>query len=239
MIFSHLSDLHKKKEIKQIVGYLNERYPQSVALVTGDCVDNGKRSEFDKVEGWLQGLNKLILPGNHDFRYMGNLLFPQKKKVLKDWKETLGKYEPSVQACKGLRYEYVGDKTIFIGIDSNDSKAAFARGYVSPELCQELRGLLKRLKGYTRIVGLHHHPLKDSFLMELENSGLLMGALCGECEVLIFGHEHELYKRENKLGVGLIVSSHSTVEKFGANLCINMFKVESKMDIRHWLEVVS
>lgn len=238
MIFSHLSDLHVNPNIKKIVVHLKERYPGSIALITGDCANNARRSEFEKVEGWLEGIGKLILPGNHDYRWQGNLLYPQKKKVLKNWSETLGQYEPICEVRKGLKYEFLGEKIVFIGIDSNDSKAAFARGYVSRELCQELRGLLKKFKDYTRIVGLHHHPLKDSFLMELENGKLLMKALSGECEVLIFGHEHELYKRENKFGVGLIVSSHSTVEKFGDNLCVNMFKVESKMDVRHWMEVV-
>ena len=236
----HISDVHNEDTLPQIVDYIAENHPTAVTISTGDHADNATRKEFESVYEQYEKIHRIVMPGNHDRRYAGNIEYPEPENVRQDWGETLGEFEAEVPERDGLRYEHIAPGVVFIAIDSNDSKSLFARGYVSPELCRDLKVLLDDLEGRTRIVALHHHPFDNDYLTALENSNLLMKALSGRCEVLLFGHEHKLYVERNTHGIPLVLGSHKTTEPLNGKkaIGINVIDIKSKTDIKHWIDII-
>jgi 3',5'-cyclic AMP phosphodiesterase CpdA len=81
-----LSDLHiggayfEQEIFDTIVNEVNTNLNPDVILITGDLTDEGLSSQFTQASVEIKRLthvcpNVIILPGNHDYRHSGYLLF--------------------------------------------------------------------------------------------------------------------------------------------------------------------
>ena len=137
---------------------------------------------------------------------------------------------------------------VYFGIDSGDpqDRQIAARGYISKFLANALKNMLISHSGKTRIAFLHHHPFTGGLshiFTALKGSSRLMDALRGNCELLLFGHEHEYGLWRNYDHIPLIVSSHKTPEGISGNCCsITVIEIENagkkSVFFNHRLEVV-
>ena len=105
---------------------------------------------------------------------------------------------------------------VYFGIDSGDpmDKQISARGFISKKLANGLRDALLKYSGKTRIAFLHHHPFSEGYFMKLHGSNKLLEALKDNCELLLFGHEHEYGLWCKNRGIPLIVSSHKSTDNY-------------------------
>ena len=81
-----LSDLHiggaffRQDVFDTIVDEVSNKLKPDTILITGDLTDDGLASQFERARMEINKLvdscpNVLILPGNHDYRHTGYLLF--------------------------------------------------------------------------------------------------------------------------------------------------------------------
>lgn len=242
-----LSDLHlqgRKKErdrANRLVDVISQYYPKSVVIVTGDVTDSATRGQMLEARAVLDRLAAtnpvLVVPGNHDYAWKGNVL---RENGWKNWVEILG--EPLGWAKKqkgwmGVDCEPKGidglgvwttPKCAYFGIDSGDpeDKVISARGYISKKLADALEAALQKYEDKTRIVFLHHHPFTDGLFTKLNGSARLMKALKDNCELMLFGHEHEYGIWWNKNGVPLTVSSHKSTDRvLGGQLMVTVIEI--------------
>lgn len=231
-------------------------------IITGDLTDSATKKQFKSARTIIDELANtnpiLAAPGNHDYAWKGNFLNP---KGWAHWVEYfgsplgwnrpapaywMGKSEPSVN-IEGLGVWEDGP-VVYFGIDSGDpdDKQISARGYISKKLANALMVSLNKYTGKTRIAFLHHHPftggLKHIFTA-LKGSKHLMDAVRNNCELLLFGHEHEYGFWQNYDGIPLIVSSHKTSEGISGECCaITVIEIENagtnSVSFSHRLELV-
>ena len=264
-VIIHLSDLHigqgqeETFQCQRLFERVSKRHPGVPVLITGDITDNASEQEYDKARKLLAKLAEsnplLLVPGNHDYAWKGNVMFdPDAWKL---WKEFFGTpmgwgkrpvfwLEENVEpkGVDGLGI-WKHEKCVFIGIDSGDQndQEICARGCVSPELCQALKGLLESNAEKTRIVMLHHHPFTEGLFSALEGADLLLSAVENSCEVLLFGHDHNYGIWYDRSGIPLTVASHkSTSQMSGDCLMFTVIEIQApgtkKASIAHRLEVV-
>jgi hypothetical protein len=69
---------------------------------------------------------------------------------------------------------------------------------------------LKKYKGKTRIVFLHHHPFDYGIFTALDGSEKLLDAVKNNCELLLFGHKHQYGIWWDYKNIPLIVSSQKS-----------------------------
>ena len=239
-----LSDLHiglRKREselTRMVVEKVAKAYFGVPVLITGDITDSGLAGQFREAREILDDLAVtnpiLMVPGNHDYAWKGNVLHP---KGWENWVTYLGcplgwnRPAPpywtgpseAPGGVEGLGVWQDGP-IVYFGIDSGDpeDKQFSARGYISKALATELKNALIAHRGKTRVAFLHHHPFTGGLrhiFTALNGAGLLMDALRNNCEVLLFGHEHEYGLWWQTEGVPLIVSSHKTSEPISGNCC--------------------
>lgn len=259
-----LSDLHiglRRKESKRtntIFGKIAETFPGAPVLITGDLTDSAKKSQFNKARELLDELSKtnpiLAVPGNHDYAWKGNVIRPD---GWENWVESLGApfgWERDGEPWMGAEHEPVGvdglgvckdGPCVYFGIDSGDpnDKQISARGYISKGLAKALKESLEKYEGKTRIVFLHHHPFTTGFFTKLYGSNRLLEALRGNCELLLFGHQHEYGIWWGKEDVPLIVSSHKSTDPISGDfLLIGIIDIENagtpNVVSRHRLEML-
>ncbi|NOJ28954.1 MAG: metallophosphoesterase [Nitrososphaeraceae archaeon] len=78
-----LSDIHFGSLFRQdvydlLVDEINNEIKPDVLIITGDLTDDGLLFQFKKIHEEIKKFecqNKIILPGNHDYRHTGYLLF--------------------------------------------------------------------------------------------------------------------------------------------------------------------
>jgi Icc protein len=86
MLLVQLSDLHvggsyfKQETFETIVHEVNDKLKPDAILITGDLTDEGLISQFNQANAEIKKLtdvcyNVIVLPGNHDYRHTGYLLF--------------------------------------------------------------------------------------------------------------------------------------------------------------------
>jgi predicted phosphodiesterase len=102
---------------------------------------------------------------------------------------------------------------------------------------------LQNYAGKMRIAFLHHHPFTEGFFTKLKGSELLLAALKENCELLLFGHNHDYGIWWKERGVPLIVSSHKTTDcPSGDCLMITVIDIENpgtpNVSFDHRLEVL-
>ena len=100
-----------------------------------------------------------------------------------------------------------------VGIDSGDpnDKVHTAKGFISPGLANALTKRLKADTAKVRIAMVHHHPLTwKKWFSGLEGRDYLIRALAGRCDVLLFGHHHEVGIFHDIDGIPLMCASHKS-----------------------------
>ena len=231
-----LSDLHigrsnmELENTMQIVKSISAAYSGIPVLIAGDLTHSATKGQFKQVRDILNELSKtnpiLTAPGNHDYAWQG---FIWRRNAWENWVEYLGSplgwgvdeyywmgkdYEP--EGIEGLGI-FKHKSCVYVGIDSGDpdDRENTARGYISPELAKALEETLKKYKGKTRIVFLHHHPFNYKYFnykyfTALKGYEELLDAVKNNCELLLFGHEHEYGIWWDYKDVPLIVSSHKS-----------------------------
>lgn len=246
----HLSDLHigagqcEYDNTIKVCDWIAKKHAGKIVLITGDLTDSATRDQYVSTKSVLAQLGQtnpiLAVPGNHDYAWLGNVL---KKDGFELWNQFLGmpfgwhSTASSWMGEDGLGV-WIHGNIAFIGIDSGDpnDKQISARGYISQKLADSLAYELQILKDMTRIVFLHHHPFTDGLFTKLHGADHLMEALKDQCEILLFGHEHEYGLWRNQHGIPLIVSSHKTSKTMFSNI---LMVTIVGINLTHKLEVVN
>jgi 3',5'-cyclic AMP phosphodiesterase CpdA len=256
-----ISDLHiglRRKEsnrTKRIFEKIAKYYPGKPVIITGDLTDSATVKQFRQTRLLLDGLARtnpvLAVPGNHDYAWKGNVLRPD---GWENWVKYLGSplgWRKKPVPWMGVDYEPKGidglgvwkdGPIVYFGIDSGDpnDKQISARGYISRRLADALANSLKKYTGKTRIAFLHHHPFTEGLFTKLYGSKRLLAALADNCELLLFGHEHEYGIWWKSRSIPLIVSSHKSTDNFGNCLVITIIDIDkpgsANFSLRHRLE---
>ncbi|AEM38538.1 metallophosphoesterase [Pyrolobus fumarii 1A] len=138
----HLSDIHvgsphfSKDLAENVIAYVNDVKPD-VIVITGDLTDNGYVHEYRGVVELLSKLDTkklLVVPGNHDARNMGYVVF---------------------ERVFGSRFPILEYNGVCIqGVDSSEPDVD--DGHIGRLAYDLVSQNLSRCKGF-RIVALHHH----------------------------------------------------------------------------------
>lgn len=179
MKIAHISDLHfasslfVQKWADNVTRKIEEERPD-LLVVTGDLTNEGYIPEFEAAKAFLDRLEveaKLIVPGNHDARNMGYVVF----------EELIGPRFP----C------YRGQGVTVVGLDSTEPD--IDDGHVGREHYGAIR---EGFEGPSiRVLALHHHlipiPGTGRERQIPSDAGDLLG-VCKEAEVdiVLSGHKH-------------------------------------------------
>lgn len=180
MIIVQLSDIHvgsqfKEETFEQVIEEVNELRPDAV-IVTGDLTNEGLSKEYEKCRTILARLDtkKIIsLPGNHDYRNTGYLLF--KKHFPFETVNDLG-----------------GDVVIVtIGTARPDRD----EGEVGYRQNLWLERTMKKYENKVKILAMHHHligiPDTGSARVEVIDAGdVLRTILATKVNLVLCGHKH-------------------------------------------------
>ena len=180
MIIVQLSDIHvgsqfKEETFEQVIEEVNQLRPDAV-IVTGDLTNEGLSKEYEKCRTLLARLDtkKIIsLPGNHDYRNTGYLLF--KKHFPFETVNDLG-----------------GDVVIVtIGTARPDRD----EGEVGYRQNLWLERTMKKYENKVKILAMHHHligiPDTGSARVEVIDAGdVLRTILATKVNLVLCGHKH-------------------------------------------------
>lgn len=180
MIIVQLSDIHvgsqfKEETFEQVIEEVNDLRPDAV-IVTGDLTNEGLSKEYEKCRSLLARLDtkKIIsLPGNHDYRNTGYLLF--KKHFPFETVNDLG-----------------GDVVIVtIGTARPDRD----EGEVGYRQNLWLERTMKKYENKITILAMHHHligiPDTGSARVEVIDAGdVLRTILATKVNLVLCGHKH-------------------------------------------------
>jgi predicted phosphodiesterase len=206
----HISDLHFGDHNKYLQDSLKERVPAicpDVIVVTGDLVENPNEKLLFAAREFLVGLEShckerptndpkrprlLLVPGNHDVRYLGSL-----RVSAMEFSKVFGKYASS--------YYFLPENVWIHGLDSSAEPWVGANGKVSTRQIHEFTQLYRTLErehpktfeSAFKIIALHHHPLplkyssKHARWLTLLNAGAVLGeTLRNKMDLIVHGHEH-------------------------------------------------
>ncbi len=144
MLIAHLSDLHldlgahNAGRARVVVDYVRALSPRpDLTLITGDIADHGEAEEYDQAAELLDGLDALLVPGNHDRR--------------QTMRPLLG-----VPTDTSLARTVVAAGTTVLLADS--LVPGHDHGELSPESLALLQHVVARPGPV--IVAVHHHPMK-------------------------------------------------------------------------------
>jgi Icc protein len=180
MIIVQLSDIHvgsqfKEETFEQVIEEVNDLRPDAV-IVTGDLTNEGLSKEYERCRALLARLDtrKIIsLPGNHDYRNTGYLLF--KKHFPFETVNDLG-----------------GDVVIVtIGTARPDRD----EGEVGYRQNLWLERTMKKYENKVKILAMHHHligiPDTGSARVEVIDAGdVLRTILATKVNLVLCGHKH-------------------------------------------------
>lgn len=140
---AHLSDLHLTSSYfvpewgESTLRLVHELKPD-IVIVSGDVTDFGYIFEYEHVEKWFRNFdleNLIVVPGNHDAKNQGYLIFEEIFKT---------------------RYPYLVNKSaVVVGIDS--SQPDLDDGHIGREKYEFITERLNVDSSKIKIVTLHHH----------------------------------------------------------------------------------
>ncbi len=222
---AHISDIHVGKVnfmqdmLESCIHEVNEIDPDLLVL-SGDLTGFGFKEEYKKADEYVRCFKqkKLIVPGNHDARYRGDLYF-----------EKYFGYGNTVLK--------VSDDLTLIGLDSTIpdlDEGAIGRG--------KQRWLKKQLKKIPeeslKIVVLHHHlipiPMTGRERSVLNDAGDVLRILVEEgVDVVLSGHRHTPYSWFLN-NMAIITAGSPSTEKVRATIpqSYNLIKITD-----NWIEV--
>lgn len=177
----HLSDLHCKAgapflldKLQMAVDEVNDLAPDLV-VVTGDLTENGFKNEYEEAKRFLHQISapKMIVPGNHDVKYTGHLIFQE---VFGPLSSLLVNDELALYCANTARPDK--DEGRF----SLDQMESLAKGF-------------SKLENKVKIVAMHHHPMPipDTGLERatIEDAGDLLKILTElGVDLILCGHRH-------------------------------------------------
>lgn len=236
---AHISDVHWESRDNGVCAELTQalrRENPNLIVFTGDLVDNPQR--IKKAKPWLLdlcascGLNPendlLVVPGNHDYRFWGNIGFlPLTSiyfwKYFKLWKRFI----------KIVRIADSFDLT-FLHIDSNPVLWGAARGKVGWWEMRRLRKALQalspedqlRVRSSLKIALVHHHPLpipfggNDTFLFLKDAQRMLQFLAENKVDMVLHGHKHHAPYSLLALGTSVTGAGDRVLEVLGAGAAV-------------------
>lgn len=213
----HLSDLHISSAhflsdvAESVVQGVNEISPD-ILVITGDLTQNGSFQEYMEAKEWIDRFeckNKVVVPGNHDSRNVGYLLF-----------EDLFKARFS---CCSL------DGVTVVGVDS--SQPDIDDGHIGREM---YGWIAENFNGSNlKVFALHHHlipvpmtgreeeiPVDSGDVLELLNR-------CG-VDIVLCGHRHVPWVwKLNDMFVVNAGTACSNKIKARTTQCYNLIEIEN------------
>ena len=177
----HISDLHVVSPNfvpewgEKIINMVNSLKPE-IIVVTGDLTDEGYEHEYEKAKAYLDRIkvkNKIVVPGNHDARNEGYVLFEDMFKT---------------------RYpDYEDEEVVILGIDS--SEPDIDDGHIGREICTSIKQKLPK-EEKMKVLAMHHHLIPIPGTGRERNIPVDAGdalKLCVDSEVnfVLSGHKHK------------------------------------------------
>jgi len=139
----HLSDIHingleyVKEWGENVIRRVNEEKPD-ILVISGDLTNDGYIHEYKAIKAFINRMhvkNKIIVPGNHDARNEGYVIF----------EEFFGDRFPI----------YEDEELVILGLDS--SEPDIDDGHIGRENYPLIERTLKGRENKVKIVTLHHH----------------------------------------------------------------------------------
>jgi Icc protein len=187
-----LSDLHvggayfKQEIFDTIVNEVNNELKPDVILITGDLTDEGLISQFKRASVEVKRLtdicpNVIILPGNHDYRHTGYLLF--------------NKFFPSSHSSSIPSNVYRFNRTLIITLatarpDRDEGEVGHRQNLWLEKILSD-----EKYKKMTKIVAMHHHligvPDTGTDKIVIVDAGdILRTCLQNKIDLVLCGHKH-------------------------------------------------
>ncbi|HEY6292133.1 MAG TPA: metallophosphoesterase [Terriglobia bacterium] len=216
---AHLSDLHfglsrspllrkvfDKRVLDSFADHIVIQNPQLI-IASGDLANNPTSWQLRQACQFLERLCRncrlskdrlVVIPGNHDVSFLGNLGY---KPFTSRW------FDRVYPSWRGRRYLFDKDLGIFVyWFDSNPSKfSSFARGQVTQDELQRFKQCIEGHRGSKeaheflrsfKIAVVHHHPMavpysgSDTFLL-LNGAGDFLSEMAKHnVDLVIHGHKH-------------------------------------------------
>ena len=183
-----LSDLHiggayfNQAILDTIIDEVNNKLKPDAILITGDLTDDGLISQFERARIEINKLvdrcpNVLILPGNHDYRHTGYLLFK--------------KFFPSLKQI----YEFRNTLIITLATSRPDRDEGEVGHRQNLWLEKILSNEEYKEKTTTKIVAMHHHligvPDTGTDKIVIVDAGdILRTCLQYKVDLVLCGHKH-------------------------------------------------
>ncbi len=230
----HLSDLHISSAhfLTDVAGCVvqgvNEISPD-ILVITGDLTQNASHYEYMEAKKWIDRFeckNKVIVPGNHDSRNVGYLLF----------EDLFGTRSP----CCSL------DGVTVVGVDSSQPDIDDGHigremyGWIAERLNSKLNlDLNSNLKEFDlKVFALHHHLIPVPMTRREEeipvDSGDVLELLdrCG-VDLVLCGHRHVPWVwKLNDMFVVNAGTACSNKIKARTTQCYNLIEIENDRDTR-------
>ncbi|WP_455644756.1 metallophosphoesterase family protein [Methanosphaera sp.] len=183
----HISDLHtgyahfREDILLKTIEEINEMKPSAV-IITGDLTDHGFYNEFVQAKKYIDMIEpqKIIVPGNHDARNIGDEVFEE---------------------LFGERYsvlELKNEAIKIIGLDSSEPDLGHGKiGRLQKRFMEdELADANER--GLFTIIALHHHiisiPHTGRERNTLSDAGdILLSLIQNNVNLVLSGHKHVPY----------------------------------------------
>jgi 3',5'-cyclic-AMP phosphodiesterase len=172
----HVGGLFKEDAFNTIVNEVNELSPD-VVIISGDLTDDGLVFQFQQARTLIQKLNCLNLiaiPGNHDYRHTGYLLF----KKFFPFSKQIHEFEDLVILTLGT------------------ARPDRDEGEVGHRQNVWMEDVLNRHDGKTKIVVMHHHliAIPDTGYANvvgiLDAGDTLRACLESKVDLVLCGHKH-------------------------------------------------
>jgi len=176
----HLSDLHAsganfvREWGDTVLREVNKANPDAI-IITGDITDEGYIHEYKSVKSYIESFTcetKLILPGNHDSRNEGYMIFEEMFKT---------------------RYPYYSnDKTVIVGIDS--STPDLDDGHIGRANYEYIKERFNN-PGKIKMMAMHHHliPIPGTGRerhIPVDAGDVLKLCMDMNVDIVISGHKH-------------------------------------------------
>jgi 3',5'-cyclic-AMP phosphodiesterase len=182
-----LSDLHiggayfKQEIFDTIINEVNNKLKLDVILITGDLTDEGLITQFEQANVEIKRLkdvchNVIVLPGNHDYRHTGYLLF----------KKFFPFYPSNV---------YIFESTLIITLatarpDRDEGEVGHRQNLWLAKVLGD-----KKYNNKTKIVAMHHHLVgvpdtgTDKIII-VDAGDILRTCLQYNVDLVLCGHKH-------------------------------------------------
>lgn len=187
-----LSDLHiggayfKQEIFDTIINEVNNELKPDVILITGDLTDEGLLLQFNRASVEIKRLtdvcpNVIILPGNHDYRHTGYLLFK--------------KFFPSSHSSSIISNVYRFNSTLIITLatarpDRDEGEVGHRQNLWLEKVLSD-----EKYKKMTKILAMHHHligvPDTGTDKIVIVDAGdILRTCLQYKVDLVLCGHKH-------------------------------------------------